>query len=395
MRILLIAQHFAPDEGALATRWGWLADALVARGHTLDVVVPSWRETGDEEQRPGVTVHRVKPMVHGLGLASRVANEGVTSVQAFARALPLRPDVVVATVPALAALPVGWAIARIRRVPLLLDLRDAWPELFENWREWGDYGSGTVRARARRPWRGPVFGAMAKVIGALRRRADAVVVTTENFATTLRGQGLANVHVVRNTAGTLAPATSVIAHDGLHVLYLGNIGRSQYLATAVRAVALCHERGVPVVLRIVGQGAHELSVKSLAKRLGAPVEFFPRVPRSETGPHLEWADTMLVSLRDWPEFDRTVPSKLYDALWSGRHISGSVSGEAASIIVETGAGDVVAPQDPEALAGLWADLAEHPEKLVVGSGGATWVASHADRVALGNKFVDVVEDLVR
>ena len=43
-----------------------------------------------------------------------------------------------------------------------------------------------------------------------------------------------------------------------------------------------------------------------------------------------WADTLVVALRpDWPSFRHTVPSKTYEVLAVGRHVTGMVTGEAA------------------------------------------------------------------
>lgn len=55
--------------------------------------------------------------------------------------------------------------------------------------------------------------------------------------------------------------------------------------------------------------------------------------------------TFGVQLRDWEPFAWTVPSKLYEALATGKHVTAILAGEAADIVRSTGAGDVVAPGD--------------------------------------------------
>ncbi|WP_394277421.1 glycosyltransferase, partial [Luteococcus sp.] len=135
--------------------------------------------------------------------------------------------------------------------------------------------------------------------------------------------------------------------------------------------------GVSVRLRLVGSGVHEVPLRHLAERLGAPVDFVERVPGAGVAEHYAWADSVLVMLRGWSGMELTVPSKLYEALASGRHVSASVTGEAARIVVESGAGDVTAPDDAEALAALWQGLASDPSRLRVGEGGRRWVEQWA------------------
>ena len=50
-----------------------------------------------------------------------------------------------------------------------------------------------------------------------------------------------------------------------------------------------------------------------------------------------------------------------------------MEGEAADLISSLGGGDVVAPQDPSALANLWVSLGNNPQRLSVGTAGRDWV----------------------
>ena len=177
------------------------------------------------------------------------------------------------------------------------------------------------------------------------------------------------------------------------MLYAGNIGRAQHLATAIRAASLCHRAGVPVRLRIFGTGAEAEAMRTFNHRLGEPAEIFDRVPIDEVAEHYDWADTVLISLRAWESMGWSVPSKLYEALSSGRHITVSAPGESAEIVSETGAGHVVPPEDPEALAELWTTLANDRSLLDTGSRGPEWVAAHADRDELPRRYLEALRSV--
>uniref|UniRef100_UPI00373664EE glycosyltransferase family 4 protein n=1 Tax=Luteococcus sp. TaxID=1969402 RepID=UPI00373664EE len=388
----MLTQHFPPQPGVHADRWEWMGRALREAGHELDVVVPMWRNqprlTVDD---PRLEVHEVRALVPGLGLRRRITNEALALAQSLLLALRTpRPDVVLATVPALSTLPLGWAVSHLRRAPLLLELRDAWPHLLDEMASWNDDGT-----TSRPPAPGSTAAVavpLARLMWHLERRARAVVVTSDSLREELEAAGFGPVLLARNVA--LRPAHPAPARepDGeLHVLYLGSFGRAQKLATAVRAAAIAHRAGVSVRLRLVGSGVHEVPLRHLAERLGAPVDFVERVPGAVVAEHYAWADSVLVMLRGWNGMELTVPSKLYEALASGRHVSASVTGEAARIVEESGAGDVTAPDDAEALARLWQELAADPSRLQVGDGGRCWVQQWATPEAGVRTMLDALE----
>ena len=85
-------------------------------------------------------------------------------------------------------------------------------------------------------------------------------------------------------------------------------------------------------------------------------------------------------LTDWEPLARAVPSKTYELMEAGIHISGVVTGETAELISKLHAGDVVNPEAPEDLANLWCDLARGPSRLSVSSEGLDWVNSERTEV---------------
>lgn len=70
---------------------------------------------------------------------------------------------------------------------------------------------------------------------------------------------------------------------------------------------------------------------------------------------------------------RTVPSKLYELMETGVHVSAVVKGEAAGIVQKLEVGDVVSPNSPDELAQLWTELAAEPSRLEKGPTGREWV----------------------
>lgn len=405
MRIVLLTQHFPPDPGPQSRRWGMLSAYFAGQGHQVDVVVPRWRSIEDWTAPQGVTVHTVRSWVQGIRLQRRLLNEALTALGSLAEGWRLarsepRPDVVIATVPALAALPIALAIGKPFRIPVVADIRDAWPDILEYWREWGDTGTSEAGGHSRRSIHllmSTLVPVAHALYTAMERASDLVVTTTGSLAAVFRARGMAEVAAVRNTTfGLLAeplPPPGERRDGTLRVLYLGNIGRAQHLATALRAAVIAQQRGIPVRLRLIGEGAEADAMRQFNERLGHPAEILPRADACDVPDHYRWADTVLVSLRDWAGMQWTVPSKLYEVLHGGRHISASLRGEAAHIVTTSGAGDVVPPEDPEALAQLWGELWQDRSRLDTGSGGPEWIEQNATTDDLSRGYLRLLERL--
>ena len=90
-----------------------------------------------------------------------------------------------------------------------------------------------------------------------------------------------------------------------------------------------------------------------------------------------------------------MPSKLYESMATGRHVTGVLAGEAAQILRSTGAGDVVTPGSTDELAELWAKLGRDRTRLVVGGGGRHWALEHADYATLAAQYLALLDRVRR
>jgi hypothetical protein len=289
-----------------------------------------------------------------------------------------RPDVVIVTAPSLPILAAGYLLARFRRVPLIVEMRDAWPDL----------------ARDSRMVKGRVKSAVEVAVDFIQHRADLVVTVTEGFAQTLRLRGIRNVATVSNglhvdSIPVLGPPE--LERDVFEALYLGNHGASQRLEVLIRASALV---GDSMHLHLVGHGTKRPALERLATQLNAPVTFHDPVHGQAVLDRYASADTCIVSLRDdWKSFETTVPSKTYEVLSVGRHVTAIVKGEAARIIDAAEAGDIV-PSSPEAVAQLWRQLAADRSRLIRDKTSRQWVKEHAEYTLLAGQYMELISELV-
>lgn len=391
MRLCLLIHSYLPESTPPRRRWEAFVRVLVERGWQVDVIAPAVPGAGGRDRTgpAGETIRRTRPLP-GLGgdRNGRFAASAVHALQSVPLALTgPRPDLVVATVPALPMVVPAWVVSRLLRRPLVLEMRDAWPDL----------------AREAQVRSGPLGVVMERLVSGVQRAATQVVTVTAGFGRRLAERGVrAPVHIANGislSAADAVPRRRRSPGDDLHVLYLGNHGESQGLELLLHTAARLRdaaEDGAPRVrIRMVGDGTRAGALRELNRRLGDPVEMLPAAHGAQAREHYAWADTAVVMLRDdWPSFAWTVPSKTYELLAVGLHVTGVVVGEAAELLHDAlGAGPVA--YDEQALAAHLTALAADPGSTDVGRTGRRWVRDNAELAGLGGRMADLAERVVR
>ncbi|WP_404290835.1 glycosyltransferase family 4 protein [Glutamicibacter arilaitensis] len=386
LKIMLLTHSFSPEISPPQRRWSIIADELASQGHQVNVVTPAPQGTTNDNRpdllsNPLVTIRHYPSKRRSRTMVGKVLKHSVDALRSFPVSMSgPRPDVIIATVPALPTLVIGYLSSRLRRVPFVVDLRDAWPDLLRESQvlRWG--------------WLEPL---VSRCLAFLVRRSDLLVTVTNGLATKMRLKGAVNVVTVPNGVEIDRPEMKVPLvprGDKLRVLYLGNLGRSQGLDLLVKAMKELQDK---VTLRIVGHGTEKVALTDLAVQLGVDVDFREPVYGTQVLENYAWSDTCIVALRpDWPSFDHTVPSKLYELLYLDQHVTGLVRGEAAGIINASGAG-VVVPQSVDNLVSHLNALIENPEMLRTNGGGSRWVRENASLRESGRKYALLLAGVVK
>jgi glycosyltransferase involved in cell wall biosynthesis len=384
MRVLLVSQYFHPEMTAAPLRLRPLGAGLVRRGHQVEVVTAL-------PNHPQGVVHegyRGRPLlrrdVDGMrvsyvwvyaspskGTAVRLANyASYAAVASLVGAVRQRPDVILASSPALSVGAVGALLSRRYRVPWVLDVRDLWPEVprvvgeitnprvlrFASWLERRLYRDAAAITTVTMPF-----------IDHIAELTDRGKIHLIPNGTTRTWVDLGAVEVDRGELG--------LPQDRFVWTYAGNIGHSQALETAVAAAA---ELGEGFQLLLVGDGASRERLTTQAASLpGGQVAFRNPVPAPVAAQIMRASDALLVSLADRPELGKTIPIKLYDSCAVGRPVVVAAPGESRRIASDQGAGLAVAPGDSAALAAAIRKLASDRElRGVLGEGGRRFAAEH-------------------
>lgn len=405
MKILFVSDNFYPETNAPASRTFEHAREWVLAGHQVTVITtaPNFPEGKlfanyrnrwwQRESIDGVDVVRVKTYI--------TANEGfvkrtldyVSFMAAAIVASPFLPrcDVVIGTSPQFFAALGASVIAKLRRCPFVFELRDLWP-------------ASIVEVGALRS------GFAIRMLEALElhlyRRAAAVISVTHSFKRELADRGIdpAKIDVVPNgvdlTRFTARPRDQNLLDElGLQehfvVGYLGTHGMAHGLHSVLDAAALLGNRD-DIAFIMVGAGAEKRALQAYAKRLGLKnLSFLPPQPKERMPALLASCDLCLVPLRDKKLFRSVLPSKIFEAMAMRTPILAALPrGEASDLLELLGTGEIVAPEDPSALAAAIKQLAADPARLDRYRANAERFAANYDRSRLAKKMIDAIADRI-
>ncbi len=375
MRVLIVSQYFAPEVTAASFRMVPIAEGLAALGHDVEVLceAPNHPEGVFHEGFGGrpiqrraqgsVSVRHVWVRTSPVKTTrSRLAFYGSFAAMAVAAgAAGPRPDVILATSPPLPAAAAAMAIAGIRRVPWVMDVRDPWPE------------AAVAVGELSNP---RIIGALERLERRLYAGAAKIVTVTEPFrqdiAAKLDDPGKIAIVPNGTTRAWLEVGETEVDRGDLDMpsdkfvwTYAGNVGLAQGLDTALAAAA---ELGDGFQLQVVGDGPKRAELEEQAAA-GTPaaVRFRGLVSPEEAGRRLRASDAILVSLGADPALSKFVPSKMFDGCAVGRPVILCTTGESRRLAEGADAVLPVDPGNPSALASAvrrLRDEADLRERLV-------------------------------
>ena len=376
MKIMYLTQWFDPEPGVI--KGPAFVRQIEAAGHQVTVVTgfpnyptgkiyPGYKQALlRREIIGGVHVERI-PLYpsHSHSSVGRAINFISFFASAFVYGLLRsgKADLIYVYHPpitvGLAAALFGW----VRGKKFVIEIQDLWPDMLS---ASGMAGTGRL-AR--------ILGPVCNFVYA---RAAHVIVQSEGMRTRLieRGVPPKKLTTIRNPADPTAlerpqPAnrSDLGFSDRLAILYGGNLGAAQQLATAIRAAKLAEDRGARFDLRIMGRGIEADNLKTISSELASDaVTFRDAVPKEDITAIFRAADVLLIQLAPDPLFDITIPSKTQFYLAAGRPILAALSGETDEILRESGAAIVVPPADVEAMADAIVALASMPKDELAAMG---------------------------
>jgi len=124
------------------------------------------------------------------------------------------------------------------------------------------------------------------------------------------------------------------------------------------------------------------------------VIFVGAVSKAEVQDYWRLCDVAVVLLRDAPLFRHVIPSKMFEAMGMERAIILGIKGESEEILLKSGAGITIPPEDAVALAHSVAELADDRERCIaLGLKGRRYASEKFNREKLAMRMLAELEQV--
>jgi len=399
----LIHQAFAALDEPGGTRHHELARFFAEHGHRVTIITsPISYLTGKarrskipwvEKQMDGehITILRAYayPALH-RSFAHRVLNFVSFMLSSFLIGLKVKNvDVVWGTSPPIFQGMTAWAMARLKRIPFLFEVRDLWPAFA--------VAVGVLKQ--------PLLVKASEWLERfLYKQADLVVVNSPGYIQHVKDRGARRVELVQNgtDSAMFNPAidgTEFRRRNGIEgkfvALYAGAHGLSNDLGvviSAARKIQSCTN----ILIVLLGDGKDKPTLQALAQRDRLDnLLFLPPIPKVEMPYALAAADCCIAILKPLELYKTTYPNKVFDYMAAGKPVVLAIDGVVREVIDQAHGGIAVPPGNPDALADAILCLADDPEKArCMGMQGREFVVQHFDRATLASKFLDHLAGLI-
>lgn len=403
MHILLIHQAFTALDEPGGTRHHEFARYLAAGGHRITIIAsPVSYLTGKSEQASvpwgeehddtsGITVIRAYTYsaLH-RSFAHRVISFLSFMISSFFIGLKVRDiDLVWGTSPPIFQSLTALALARLRKVPFLFEVRDLWPAFA--------IAVGVLQNPL-------LISASEWLEGFLYRNADQVIVNSPGYTSHVQDRGAKHVELIPNGVDVSMFGPHVNGKDFRRThefddkyvaLYAGAHGLSNDLGVVLEAANLLQKRN-DIMLVLLGDGKEKPALLVRAQELVlANLKFLPPIPKTDMPDALAAADACIAILKPIPLYSTVYPNKVFDYMAASRPVVLAMRGVIQKVIEEANAGIAIPPGDPKSLADAISTLADdRQEGIAMGRRGFAYVKENFDRPVQAKKLGKVIENMV-
>jgi glycosyltransferase involved in cell wall biosynthesis len=398
MHVLLIHQGFASPNDPGGTRHFELARRAIEQGHQFTVVASDisyitasrTNSTKSDEVIEGIRVLRAftNRSLHGSFIGRLFSFISFAASSIFTALGAGKIDLVMGTSPPIFQAVSAWLVAALRRRPLLLEIRDLWPEFAID--------MGILKS--------PVLIRLSRWLEQfLYKRATHLLVNSPAYMDYLIEKGVEPSKITLLPNGVdpqmFDPTENgnglrrKLGLDGKFVVvYAGAIGPANDLGVLLEAAK--ELRGELLIhFLIIGDGKERKRLQSLAEADQLEnVLFVGAQPKQEMRYYLASADACLAILQNIRMFRMTYPNKVFDYMAAGRPILLAIDGVIREVVESAHAGIYVPPGDPKSLAEAVRYLAGNSEEReAMSKQGRSYVEKHFNRADQSRQFTNLLE----
>ena len=406
MKILLLHQYFLEEDDPGGSRWNEITKVWTDAGHEVTVIAGMMHYSGSEKRKEykgkyfverkqgAVTVHRTHVSeAYNSGFIGRLwayFSFMFSSLWAGLFKAKGKYDVVLVTSPPLFVGFSGYLISRFRRIPMVFEVRDLWPE--------SAIDTGVLTST-------PVIKLAYWFEGFIYKKARLINVLTPAFYNTLRDQkGIPESKLIMiPNAADFSLSESVLQDfdrdafrqqhqlEGHFVItYVGAHGVANHLQQVLDAGKALEDTNVLFLL--IGSGMEKERLKAMASEMKViNVRFLDPVPKAEVFRYILASDMGASILKRVDTFKTVYSNKTFDYFSCKKPVLMAIDGVSRELVEAAQAGSYVEPENTAEYSSIIRQYLADPERLTrEGESGYHYAQEHFDREVLARKYLDYI-----
>ena len=408
MHILIVHQYYLHKEEAGGSRWNQFAKFWSQAGHKVTVLAgmlhyvtgkknPEYKGKFivTEQDGQNVVVKRchVSEAYNKSFIGRAWAYCSFVFSSIIAGLFVKKPNVIICSSPALTVCITGWVLSKLKRIPMIFEVRDLWPESAI------DTGVLTNKWLIK-------FGYWLERFA--YRNSSWINVLTPAFEEALiqkKGISTDKISMIPNSADLdlikPGPLNNWVREkynlqDKFVVTYVGAHGVANALMQLVEAAKILKETDEQVQIMLVGMGMEKSKLIKAVKEYDLDnVTFIDPVPKSQINDYLNASDICTAVLKKCDIFKTVYPNKVFDYMAAEKPIIIGIDGVAKKLVEDAEVGIFVEPENPQSFAEAVIFLKKNPQqRQLFSQNGRKFVKDNFSRQPLSIKYLKIVEQVV-
>lgn len=406
MKILLLHQYFLEEDDPGGSRWNEMTKVWTEAGHEVTVIAGMMHYSGSEKrpeykgkyfvrkQQGNVQVHRTHVSEsYNSGFLGRLwgyFSFMFSSLWAGLFKVKGKFDVVLVTSPPLFVGISGYLISRGRRIPMVFEIRDLWPE--------SAIDTGVLTNK----WVIRMAYAVEKFIYS---KTALINVLTPAFYNTLRDKkniSESKLIMIPNAADFSLSESLLKDFDrdefrrqhqleGYFVItYVGAHGVANHLQQVLDAGKALED--THVLFLLIGSGMEKERLQKMASEMKVSnVRFLDPVPKAEVFRYILASEMGASILKKVETFKTVYSNKTFDYFSCKKPVLMAIDGVSRELVEAAGAGSYVEPENTEEYNRIIREYLAAPDRLDrEGDSGYRYAQEHFDREVLARKYLNYI-----
>lgn len=403
MNILLLHQYFLEEDDPGGSRWNEITKQWTENGHQVTVIAGMMHANGSEKrveykgkifvkkQQGKVTVYRSHVSEsYNKGFIGRLwgyFSFMFSSLWAGLFKASEKYDVVIITSPPLFVGVSGYLIALFKRLPMVFEIRDLWPE--------SAIDTGVLTNK----W---VIKLAYFVEAFIYKKSALINVLTPAFYTTLKEKKgvVENKLIIIPNAADFSLSEEILnnfdrelfrAENGLNerfvITYVGAHGVANHLEQLLEAGKKLEDTNVLFLL--IGQGMEKERLKQKAKEMNVSnVRFLDSVPKKDVFKYIIASEMGTSVLKRVDTFKTVYSNKTFDYFSCKKPVLMAIDGVSRTLVETAKAGTYAEPENGEEFNRIIREYIANPKRLATeGENGYLYAKENFDRTILADKYL--------